>query len=124
MSGDVMLVVLFGAALHASWNAAAKSGHDKQVHGRGSGDGGLGGTRGSRPAVLASAGAGKLALRGGFGRDPRRLLCSGRGGLPGRRHELGLPAYARRGAADRRRPERSGARRAPNKPASDLVRWS
>ena len=31
MPGDVMLVVLFGAVLHASWNALVKSGSDKFV---------------------------------------------------------------------------------------------
>jgi drug/metabolite transporter (DMT)-like permease len=44
MSGDVMLVVLLGAALHASWNAIVKSGRDKLMD-----------------TVLVAAGSGILA---------------------------------------------------------------
>ncbi|WP_282341305.1 MULTISPECIES: DMT family transporter [Pseudomonas] len=47
MSASVVLMVLFAALLHAGWNTAVKSGHDKSLN-----------------AVLVSAGAGAIAALG------------------------------------------------------------
>ena len=100
MPNDALLAVLLGACLHASWNAAIKSGRDKFLD-----------------MILVATGAGIIAafalavpasarrcqhpLSDRLEYLANRLLPADRGGVPDGRHELRLSADARHGSAHR-----------------------
>ena len=103
LSWPIVAAVLFGALLHASWNALIKSGDDKAldtalIHLLGCGLGAaLVLTRVGLPRRRGAA----VGLR--LGRHPRRLLRHAGRRLPARRARLRLPAHARHRAAAGRR---------------------
>jgi hypothetical protein len=96
LTWPVIAAVLFGALLHASWNALVKSSTDKAldmplIH--------LIGSLLAIPLVAGWAGRQSLAVYCGLGHHPHWLLHRADRRLPARRPRADLPAHARRGAA-------------------------
>ena len=98
LSWPVVAAVLFGALLHASWNALIKSGNDKALdtalmHFLGCGVGAM------LVALVGLPQARGTAVARDLGRHPHRLLRDAGGRLPARRARLRLSGDARHGAA-------------------------
>src|SRR4051794_34434168 len=111
MSIQVMLLVLLGAFLHASWNAVVKSSRDKFLD-----------------IVLVTGGSALLSAfvlpflpvpapaswaYAGIGRDPYRVFRTRRGSIPCRRHELRLSLDEGDGTSSCDHHQRSPDRRIP-----------